>query len=64
MLEFNADTPTSLFECGVVQWDWLQDTHEEEDQFNSVHEKLIDTFKSFNGYLHDGPCISHLLKIR
>ncbi|MDZ7880449.1 MAG: glutathionylspermidine synthase family protein [Saprospiraceae bacterium] len=25
MLEFNADTPTSLFETGVVQWNWLEE---------------------------------------
>jgi glutathionylspermidine synthase len=25
MYEFNADTPTSLFEAGLVQWHWLQD---------------------------------------
>ncbi|MFN7831711.1 MAG: glutathionylspermidine synthase family protein, partial [Bacteroidota bacterium] len=23
MYEFNADTPTSLFEAGLVQWHWL-----------------------------------------
>src|SRR6478609_11969789 len=23
MLEFNADTPTSLYEAAVAQWDWL-----------------------------------------
>jgi len=41
MLEFNADTPTSLFEASVVQWFWLQDTFPDQDQFNSIHEKLI-----------------------
>ena len=25
MLEFNADTPTSLFEASIIQWYWLQD---------------------------------------
>ncbi len=24
LLEYNADTPTALFEAAVVQWDWLQ----------------------------------------
>ncbi len=41
MYEYNADTPTSLFEAAVVQWHWLQDTWPEEDQFNSIHERLI-----------------------
>lgn len=41
MYEYNADTPTSLLEAGVVQWFWLQDRYPEADQFNSIHEKLI-----------------------
>lgn len=47
LLEFNADTPTGLFETAVVQWQWLEDMKgrgllgAEIDQFNSVHEKLI-----------------------
>ncbi|QIG65901.1 glutathionylspermidine synthase family protein [Ochrobactrum phage vB_OspM_OC] len=46
MLEFNADTPTSLFEASVVQWMWLEDMKlsgkisADADQFNSIHEKL------------------------
>lgn len=24
LLEYNADTPTALFEAGVVQWEWLE----------------------------------------
>lgn len=40
MLEYNADTPTSLLEAAVVQWDWLVD-NQLPDQFNSLHEKLI-----------------------
>jgi glutathionylspermidine synthase len=54
MLEFNADTPTSLFETGVVQWNWLEDRFPENDQFNSVHEKLIETWKYLKSYLHEG----------
>jgi len=45
LLEYNADTPTSLFEAAVVQWHWLQDFNEGYDQFNSIHEKLIDYWK-------------------
>lgn len=40
LLEFNADTPTSLFEASVVQWYWLQDYKPSADQFNSIDEKL------------------------
>jgi glutathionylspermidine synthase len=45
LLEYNADTPTALFEAGVIQWEWLQCRTEagapEADQFNSIHEALI-----------------------
>lgn len=47
LLEYNADTPTSLFEASVVQWFWLEqliargDLPKGSDQFNSLHEKLI-----------------------
>lgn len=51
MLEFNADTPTSLFEGGVVQWYWLQDFDKSKDQFNSIHEKLIAYWKYLKPYL-------------
>ncbi|MBI5633291.1 MAG: glutathionylspermidine synthase family protein, partial [Nitrospirae bacterium] len=44
LLEYNADTPTALFETAVVQWVWLQEQFPDMDQFNSVHEKLMDVF--------------------
>jgi glutathionylspermidine synthase len=47
MLEFNADTPTSLLEASVVQWYWLQDFNKNLDQFNSIHEKLLAQFQHF-----------------
>lgn len=45
LLEYNADTPTSLVEAAVAQWFWLQDTFPKADQFNSIHEKLIAAWK-------------------
>jgi glutathionylspermidine synthase len=45
LLEYNADTPTALFEAGVVQWEWLQSLFPDADQFNSIHEKLIEAWK-------------------
>lgn len=47
LLEYNADTPTALFEAAVVQWDWLQAVHPERDQFNSLHERLIEAWRNF-----------------
>ena len=46
LLEYNADTPTALYEAAVVQWYWLKDVKPEADQFNSIHEKLIDAWKA------------------
>ena len=54
MLEFNADTPTSLYEAGIVQWFWLQDFEKGKDQFNSIHEKLIAYWKYLIPYLKPG----------
>lgn len=44
LLEFNADTPTSLLEASVVQWNWLQDVNASKDQYNSIHETLLEQF--------------------
>lgn len=47
LLEYNADTPTSLYESAVVQWYWLEQLvargalPAHADQFNSLHEKLV-----------------------
>jgi len=54
MLEFNADTPTSLYEAGIVQWFWLQDFDKAKDQFNSIHEKLIGYWTYVKPYLYPG----------
>ncbi|RZJ80498.1 MAG: glutathionylspermidine synthase family protein [Flavobacterium sp.] len=54
LLEFNADTPTSLYEAGIVQWFWLQDFDKEKDQFNSIHEKLIAYWSELKKHLHQG----------
>jgi glutathionylspermidine synthase len=53
LIEFNADTPTSLFEAAIIQWFWLKDFDEPKDQFNSLHEKLIAYWKYLKNYLYD-----------
>lgn len=45
LLEYNADTPTALLEAGVAQWYWLEEVKKGMDQFNSIHEKLVDEWK-------------------
>jgi glutathionylspermidine synthase len=49
LLEYNADTPTTLVESAVAQWFWLQDIHPGADQFNSIHERLIAAWTRFAG---------------
>jgi glutathionylspermidine synthase len=41
LLEYNADTPTALYEAAVIQWEWLTCAMPDADQFNSLHEALI-----------------------
>src|SRR5258706_512965 len=54
LLEYNADTPTSLFEAAVFQWIWLEQSIERAalpkgaDQFNSIHECLIEAWREFD----------------
>jgi glutathionylspermidine synthase len=51
LLEYNADTPTSIFETAVFQWTWLEQGLERHllpagaDQFNSLHERLIEAWR-------------------
>lgn len=48
LLEFNADTPTSIYETAYFQWLWLEDMvaskslPSDADQFNRLHEALIE----------------------
>ncbi len=51
LLEYNADTPTSLLEAAVIQWSWLEEQFPAADQFNSIHEKLIAKWKDIDPYL-------------
>src|SRR5258706_1488490 len=55
MLEFNADTPTSLFEGAAVQWFWLNDFNPQLDQFNSIHEKLVARWKKVKPLMNNEP---------
>ena len=56
LLEYNADTPTALLEASVVQWYWLKDVFPQHDQFNSIHERLIERWKELRqGFPAVGP---------
>lgn len=60
LIEYNADTPTSLFEAAVVQWFWLEQMiargklPTDADQFNSLHERLIARWRAIaeGGFVH------------
>lgn len=47
LLEYNADTPTALYESAAFQWQWLEDMLAAgqlpagTDQFNGLHEALV-----------------------
>ncbi len=46
LIEFNADTPTGLFETAIVQWAILKvNAMDEVKQFNNVYEAISTNFK-------------------
>ena len=58
LLEYNADTPTSIFEAAVFQWTWLEQAIERRivpvhaDQYNSIHERLIEAWQKLGEGRH------------
>ena len=64
LFEYNADTPTSLYETAVFQWVWLEQAIERgivpdgSDQFNSLHEAMTGSFAQMGlaGKLHVACC--------
>ena len=48
LLEYNADTPTSLYESAAFQWLWFEESRDagtldpNTDQFNTIHEALVE----------------------
>jgi len=46
LIEFNADTPTALFETAILQWALLKHNGmDEERQFNNVYQAISDNFR-------------------
>ena len=46
LLEFNADTPTLLYESALIQWALLKyNGLDEEKQFNNIFDGICDNFK-------------------
>lgn len=52
LLEYNADTPTSIFETALFQWQWLEDMiasgalPADSDQFNRLHDALAERMRA------------------
>jgi glutathionylspermidine synthase len=44
MFEYNADNPVTLIESAVAQWEWMEQVFPKLDQFNRVHEALIENW--------------------
>lgn len=49
LLEYNADTPTACLEASVAQWHWLQAVRPDADQFNSIHDRLVEAWRRLRG---------------
>jgi len=46
LIEFNADTPTSLYETAILQWALLKANNmDEAAQFNNIHTMLQENFR-------------------
>ncbi|MDX2675598.1 glutathionylspermidine synthase family protein [Streptomyces sp. NY05-11A] len=54
LLEYNADTPTSLVEAASPQWFWMEDRFPGADQWNSLHERLVAAWKKQAALLPPG----------
>ncbi|RDI95354.1 glutathionylspermidine synthase family protein [Meiothermus sp. QL-1] len=70
LLEYNADTPTTLLEAAVVQWFWKEEVFPEADQWNRLHEALIERWQAllptavhltyYSGSLEDQRTVEYL----
>jgi glutathionylspermidine synthase len=45
LLEYNADTPAGLVEAAVTQWSWLEALHPDRDQWNLLHDLLVQAWQ-------------------
>ena len=60
LLEYNADTPTTLYESAIFQWEWLQAAIQaqlvppQSDQFAEIHEEIVGALEILRpeGLLH------------
>ena len=63
LLEYNADTPTSLLEAAVIQWQWYRERFADDskiDQFNAIHERLIEAWSQLQEEYQTLPILTFL----
>lgn len=59
LLEFNYDTPTSLYESAYFQWLWLEariargELPAGADQYNAIQDRLVEAFGLLKGTLRE-----------
>jgi glutathionylspermidine synthase len=51
LLDCHADRPDGLVEAAIAQWYWLEATRPDQDQWNSLHERLVSAWRSIGARL-------------
>ena len=46
LMDCHADVPDGLVEAAIAQWYWLEATRPDQDQWNSLHERLVSAWRS------------------
>jgi glutathionylspermidine synthase len=63
LIEYNADTPTGLLEAGIIQWYWKKDLFPHNDQFNSIHEGLVNRWKEIIAHRQLAKQLTHFTSV-
>ncbi len=67
LLEFNAQTPTSLVEAAVIQWHWVEQTNQTNHpwrQWNSIHERLVGWEATEDEPANEGAWVRNMRQLR
>lgn len=60
LFEFNCDTPTSLLEAAVVQWQWKDAIFPRADQFNGLHDALVEQWRAIGPRINNIAHFTHV----
>src|SRR5436190_16255448 len=53
LLQYHADVAPALVEAAICQWYWLEGAHPQQDQWNQLHERLVDGWRAVAGRLSE-----------